>query len=233
MKPQVLLGEAVAPDGARLTLHGHDGQFVVRADGQALMHSALADSEERLGDLAAAAAKGKKGARILVGGLGLGFTLRRALAGLGTDARVEVAELVPELVGWNRTFLRELNGGCLADGRVSVRVGDVGGALGRAKWDVVALDVDNGPAAMVRAGNASLYDERGVVRLAAALRPGGALLVWSAGPDRGFEKRLTAAGFVGVRSETPRTGARARSRGYVVFVARRGGAEEAVEGRKS
>lgn len=220
MKPQVKLAEARAPDGARLTLHAHDREFVVRVDGQALMHSALAESEERLGELAAEAAKGKKGARVLVGGLGLGFTLRRILA-LEKNARVEVAELVPEVVDWNRTFLRELNAGALEDGRVTVRVGDVGAALGRAKWDVIALDVDNGPAAMVRAGNASLYDERGVARLAAALRPGGTLLVWSAGPDRAFERRLGAAGFVGVRAEAPRAGVRARSRGYVIFVAER------------
>jgi spermidine synthase len=126
------------------------------------------------------------------------------------------------VVAWNRTFLRELNVGAVADARVAVRAGDVGAALGKAKWDVIALDVDNGPAAMVRAGNASLYDERGVARLAAALRPGGTLLVWSAGPDRAFERRLTAAGLVGVRAEAPRTGARVRSRGYVIFVAERG-----------
>jgi spermidine synthase len=222
MKPQVQLAEASGPDGARVTLYAHDGQFVVRVDGQALMHSALAGSEEQLGELAAEAAKGKKGARVLVGGLGLGFTLRRVLAGLGKDARVEVAELLPEVVAWNRTFLRELNAGVLDDPRVAVRVGDVGAALGRAKWDVIALDVDNGPAAMVRAGNASLYDERGVARLAAALRPGGILLVWSAGADRAFERRLGAAGFVGVRAEGARAGARAQSRGYVIFVAERG-----------
>ena len=221
MKPQVKLAEARAPDGARLTLHAHDGEFVVRVDGQALMHSAFAESEERLGELAVEAAKGKKGARVLVGGLGLGFTLRRVLAGAGKDARVEVAELVSEVVEWNRTFLRELNGGALADARVTVRVGDVGAALGRAKWDVIALDVDNGPVAMVRTGNGSLYDERGVARLAAALRPGGTLLVWSAGADRAFERRLGAAGFVNVRAEAARAGRgeRARSRGYVIFVA--------------
>lgn len=222
MKPQVQLAEARAPDGARLTLHAHDGHFVVRADGQALMHSALAESEERLGELAAEAARGKAAARVLVGGLGLGFTLRRALAGLGAKGRVEVAELLPEVAEWNRTFLRELNGGCLDDARVSVRIGDVAAALGRAKWDVIALDVDNGPAAMVRADNASLYDRRGVERLLAALRPGGRLLVWSAGPDRAFERRLAAAGFATVRTDAARAGARARSRGYVIFVAERG-----------
>ncbi|MEO0055650.1 MAG: hypothetical protein RLZZ50_1597 [Verrucomicrobiota bacterium] len=221
MKPQVQLAEARAPDGARLTLHAHDGHFVVRVDGQALMHSALAESEERLGELVAVAAEGKKGARVLVGGLGLGFTLRKALAGLRRDAKVEVSELLPEVVEWNRTFLRDLNGSSLTDARVTVRIGDVGAVLGRAKWDVIALDVDNGPAAMVSGGNSSLYDRRGVERLFAALRPGGRLLVWSAGPDRGFERRLASAGFTGVRADAPRAGVRARSRGYVIFVAER------------
>lgn len=222
MKPQVQLAEARAPDGARLTLHAHDGHFVVRVDGQALMHSALAESEERLGELVAVGAEGKKGARVLVGGLGLGFTLRKALAGLRGDAKVEVSELLPEVVEWNRTFLRDLNGASLTDPRVTVRLGDVGAAIGRAKWDVIALDVDNGPAAMVRVGNASLYSLRGVQRLFAALRPGGSLLVWSAGPDRGFERRLAAAGFTGVRADSAKSSARSRSRGYVIFVAERG-----------
>ncbi len=223
MKPQVQLGEARAPDGARLTLHEHDGSFVVRVNGQALMHSGLAGSENRLGDLAAEAVAGKRDARVLIGGLGLGFTLRRALARLPERARVEVAELLPELVAWNRTFLRELNGEALDDPRVSMRVGDVRASLGRARWDVIALDVDNGPAAMVRAGNATLYDDRGVARLATALRPGGRLLVWSAAPDRAFERRLTAAGFMDVQTDAGGSGTqvRTRSRGYVIFMADR------------
>lgn len=225
MKPQQLLAQARAPDGALLTLHAHDGQFVVRADGQALMHSALAASEVQLGEMASEAAKARKGACILIGGLGLGFTLRRVLERLGAGEKAEVcvAELLPEVVEWNRTYLRELNGGCLEDARVTVRTGDVGAVLGRGRWDVIALDVDNGPAAMVRAGNAGLYDERGVARLAGALRPGGTLLVWSAGPERGFERRLAAAGLVNVKAEPARTHAGARSRGYVIFVAQRGG----------
>lgn len=227
MKPQVQLGEARAPDGARLTLHAHDGHFVVRADGQALMHSALTGAEEQLGEMAAEAARGRKAPRVLVGGLGLGFTLRRLLAGLGAEARVEVAELLPEVVTWNRERIGPASAAALADLRVTVRTGDVRRWLGVAGWDVVALDVDNGPAAMVRVGNAGLYDERGVGRLAAALRPGGTLLVWSAGPDRGFERRLTASGLVNVRAvdEAARGPGgevrRVRCRGYVIFVAER------------
>jgi spermidine synthase len=221
MKAQIKLAEVRAPDGAWLTLHTHDGHFVVRADGQALMHSALADSELWLGKRIAEALRGRKDARALIGGLGLGFTLREALAGLRKDARVRVAELSPEVVEWNRTFLRELNGACLEDPRVELRVGDVGAELRPSRWDVIALDVDNGPEAMVRAGNAKLYGERGVARLAQALSPGGSLLVWSAAGDRGFERRLAGAGLVGVRAEAPRGGARARSRGYVIFVGER------------
>ncbi len=234
MKPQVMLAEARAPDGARVTLHAHDRDFVIRVDGQALMHSAAGASEEQLGDLVVEALRasgggtvgagrpGKKSPRVLIGGLGLGITLRRVLDGAPAAARVDVAELLPEVVAWNRAWLGAVNGAALNDARVITRTGDVAACLtSGAGYAVIALDVDNGPAAMVRAGNAGLYDARGLARLAAALAPGGRLLVWSAGPDRAFERRLTAAGFVGVRAAAAVTHARARGRGHVIFVAER------------
>lgn len=223
MKPQVQLAETRAPDGARLTLHAHDRDFVIRVDGQALMHSAAGASEEQLGELAAEACPaGGAASRVLLGGLGLGITLRRVLDRVSAKARVEVAELVPEVVAWNRAWLTTVNGAALADPRVRVRVGDVGACLrAGAGYAVIALDVDNGPVAMVRPDNASLYGPRGLARLAAALAPGGRLLVWSAGPDRAFERRLGAAGFVEVRAVPACVGARARGRGHVIFVARR------------
>ena len=222
MKPQALLAETCAPGGARLTLHAHDGHFAIRAGGQALMHSAASASEEQLGELTAEALRdrGGKRPRVLLGGLGLGLTLRRFLDRSASEVRVEVAELVPAIVAWNRGWLRELNGGALEDPRVTVRTGDVGGCLARgAAYAAIALDVDNGPVAMVRTGNAALYDERGVARLAAALAPGGRLLVWSAGPDRAFERRLAAAGFANVKAVPAPAHAGARSRGHVIFVA--------------
>jgi spermidine synthase len=231
MKPQVQLAAARAPDGTRLTLHAHDRDFVIRVNGHALMHSAAGASEELLGDLvveclAAAGSRRDappKGAKVLLGGLGLGITLRRVLARLPAGAKVEVAELVPDVVAWNREWLTAVNGAALADPRVTVRVGDVAARLASAaSYAVIALDVDNGPAAMVSAGNASLYGDRGLARLSAALRPGGGLLVWSAGPDRAFERRLAAAGFADVRAVPASTTPRARGRGHVIFVARRG-----------
>lgn len=224
MTPQTLLAAARAPDGARLTLHSHDGHFVIRADGQTLMHSATTASEEQLGDLVAEVLVGRvwEKPRVLLGGLGLGFTLRRVLerAPASPGVQVVVAELMPEVVVWNRAWLRELNGLALDDARVTVRVGDVGASLtDGAGYAVIALDVDNGPSAMVRAGNCGLYDARGLARLAAALAPGGRLLVWSAGPDLAFARRLAAAGFAGVRLVQAPAHARARSRGHVIFVA--------------
>ena len=224
MKPQALLAEARAPDGARLTLHAHDGDFVIRAGGQALMHSATAASEEQLGELTVEALRDRKEKRprVLLGGLGLGLTLRRVLARAAPGVRVEVAELVPEIVAWNRAWLRDLNGAALDDPRVTMRTGDVGRCLTRgADYAAIALDVDNGPVAMVRADNASLYDERGVARLGAALAPGGRLLVWSAGPDRAFTRRLTATGFADVKVVAAPAHARARCRGHVIFVAQK------------
>jgi spermidine synthase len=225
MKPQRLLATATAPGGAPLTLHAHDGHYVVRAAGQALMHSALAASEEQLGDLTALATRGTPQPRILLGGLGLGFTLHRVLVALGpaAQATLTIAELVPEIVAWQRTHLATLHGACcLDDPRVNVRVGDVGTQLAApARWGVISLDVDNGPAAFVRPGNASLYSAAGLARLARALRPGGKVLVWSAGPDAAFLRRLTSAGWSEVRAEPAQPHARSRSRGYVIFTARR------------
>jgi spermidine synthase len=224
MKPGRRLAEARAPDGARLTLDEHDGAFVIRADGQALMHSRAGASEERLGDLVveALAAHPRPAAKVLIGGLGLGFTLRRVLDGAAADVRVDVAELMPEIVAWNRSWLRDLHGAALDDPRVTVRLGDVGARLNAAAgYALIALDVDNGPVAMVRAGNANLYDARGTARLAAALAPGGRLLVWSAGPDRAYERRLNAMGLAGVRTEASPSHRGARGRGHVIFVADR------------
>lgn len=194
------------------------------------MHSAAGASEKQLGDLvveamgasAEVAPVAKKTSRVLIGGLGLGITLRRVLDGVPMAARVDVAELMPEVVAWNRAWLSAVNGAALDDARLTIRTGDVAACLVRgAGYAVIALDVDNGPSAMVSAGNAGLYSERGLARLAAALAPGGHMLVWSAGPDRAFEGRLTAAGFEAVRAVPGWAQARSRSRGHVIFVARR------------
>ncbi|MBW8781402.1 MAG: spermine synthase [Verrucomicrobia bacterium] len=199
MKPHHNLAETKTPDGARLSLHEHDGSYCIRLNGQDLMHSVTSASEILLGELAAAHLSKNASARVLIGGLGLGYTLKAVLAKAGAKALVEVGELMPEVVEWNRTFMAGLNGRLLEDPRVQVRLGDVVDTISRARpasYDAILLDVDNGPTPMVRAGNVRLYGPRGLEILKARLKPGGRLAIWSASPDRSFEARLRAAGFV-------------------------------------
>jgi spermidine synthase len=198
MKPHRLLAETRLPSGAMLTLHEHDGAFCIRLAGRELMHSQAAASELALGEIGTARLAHGKAARVLIGGLGLGFTLRRVLECADVKVTVEVAELLPALVAWNRDHLKTLNGALLDERRVTVRVGDVFDLVcsaAPASYAAILLDIDNGPAAMVQAANARLYDVRGLQMLATALASGGRLVVWSAGPDRPFERRLAQAGF--------------------------------------
>ena len=198
MKPHRLLAETRTPEGATLTLHEHDGSFCVRLAGRELMHSQAAYSEEALGEVGTARLLRGQAARVLIGGLGLGFTLRSVLAHAGPKVAVEVAELLPAIVAWNREHLGGLNGALLGDSRVAVKVGDVFEVVrtaAPASYAAILLDIDNGPSAMVQAANARLYDARGIRLLAAVLVPGGRLVVWSAGEDRAFERRLGQAGF--------------------------------------
>lgn len=195
MKPQIKLAETATPEGGRLALFEHDGSYAIRLNGQGLMDSSRSGSEATLGELAVARLGGPAPARVLVGGLGLGVTLRSVLEHVGAQATVEVAELVRAVVEWNRGFLFGLNGALLEDPRVEVVTEDVWELLGRGAYDAVVLDVDNGPAAMVHGPNARLYGAPGLGRLAAALKPGGRAVVWSAGgEERGFTRRLGGAG---------------------------------------
>ena len=198
MKPHLKLAETKTPDGTRLTLHEHDGTYSVRVNGQALMDSTVAMSERQIGELATDKFPRFGKSRVLIGGLGLGFTLRSVLEGVGPHGVVEVAELLPAIVEWNRTFLKKLNGALVGDKRVEVHVGDVWTALtrsGAGRYDAIILDTDNGPAAMVQRGNARLYDEAGLARIATALKPGGRAVIWSATHDRAYAARLAKAGF--------------------------------------
>ena len=198
MKPHRLLAEARTPDGANLTLHEHDGSFCIRLAGRELMHSKAAASELTLGEVGTAKIVPGNSVRILLGGLGLGFTLRSVLERTGSGVTVEVTELSPAIVAWNREHLAALNGALLDNNRVTVRVADVFDLVRSAKpasYEAILLDIDNGPCAMVQAANARLYDARGLRMLATALAAGGRLVVWSAGEDRAFEQRLAQAGF--------------------------------------
>jgi len=203
-------------DGTEFELARHDEEWIVRVQGRVLMSSRMHDSEEALAEHAIERCDDPHA--VLVGGLGLGFTLRAVLDRVDADAKVTVAELVPELVGWNRTHLGPLHDHALDDPRVEVVVGDVFDALkrGARSYDVILLDVDNGPVALSSAKNQRLYSEHGVRACYRALRPNGVLAVWSSGPNARFERRMQAAGFdVEVLRVAARKGSRAR---HVLFV---------------
>ncbi|MCX6953935.1 MAG: spermine synthase [Verrucomicrobia bacterium] len=221
MKPHVKLAETKTPDGGRLTLHEHDGAYTVRLNGQALMDSTVATSELQIGELATDRFPRFGKSRVLIGGLGLGFTLRSALDGVGPHGVVELAELMPAIVEWNRTHLAKLNGALVDDKRVQLHVADVWAVLSRAgsaRYDAIILDTDNGPSAMVQRQNARLYDDAGLKRIAAALKPTGRAVIWSASHDRAFAARLTKAGFK-VEVLAAKVHATAKRPAYTLYVA--------------
>lgn len=221
MKPNITLAEINTPNGARLTLVEHDGAFCIRVNGQQLMHSAVTSSEIQLGTLGCERHAGKRGLRILIGGLGLGFTLKSVLQNAGRTAIVHVAELFPEIVEWNRRFLSNLNGKLLDDTRVGILEEDVKVVIrrnARTPYDVIILDIDNGTTAMVMKENNELYSQRGMDGIAAALKPGGRAAVWSACPDATIEKRLKKAGFE-VQAVPAKLYASAKRSAYMIYVA--------------
>ena len=198
MIPWELLDTAAVPgDTALLRLLRRDREFSIRLGTAELMNSRLSGSEEALATLAIARLAGRPTPRILIGGLGMGFTLRAALGVLPKDARVVVAELVPAVVDWARGAMAPLFGTCLDDPRVDLRVGDVGEVMraSRATYDAILLDVDNGPDGLTRKGNDALYSPEGLAVARQALVPGGLLSVWSCEPDLPFSRRLRRSGF--------------------------------------
>jgi spermidine synthase len=198
MKPNRKLAETTTPDGARLILYEHDGAYCIRLNGEELMHSSVAASEFQLGELAAEALSNQPDSLSLLGGLGLGFTLKGLLAKSGPKANVQVAELIPEIVDWNRNLLPHLNGRLLDDPRVEVLLQDVWTVIANAapaRWDALLLDLDNGPTAMLHKQNSRLYSLQGLHRIASVLKPAGRALFWSARADPAFAERLTRAGF--------------------------------------
>jgi spermidine synthase len=193
-------------------------ELAILVDGRQLMSSLVHGSEDALADLACDRLR-RPDARILVGGLGMGFTLAAALRRLGPEGRVTVAELVPAVVGWNRGPLGAVAGYPLADARAAIAEGDVADVVRSeaGAWDAILLDVDNGPIALTRSTNAWLYTWQGLDAAHRALRPGGVLGVWSAAPDRGFTRRVDRAGFEVEALEVRSRGARGGHR-HVVWV---------------
>jgi spermidine synthase len=191
------LAETRTPDGSRFSLHEHEGEYFLKLNGRQLMGSNSTFSELLLADLACKFRSTVKRPSVLIGGLGLGFSLRRVLEIAGQGALVEVAELLPEVVAWNRDFMRELNGKLLDDPRVHVVTLDVFDCIknGVGRYDAILLDVDNGPTSFVQAQNSRLYTGRGLAMIHRSLRPGGRVSFWSADREPAFLTSLARAGF--------------------------------------
>lgn len=199
MIPRILLGTALIPDTDKvLQLYQSGDLFSIKIPGRGdLMNSRIHGSEKALADLAIEQLGHNQQPRLLIGGLGMGFTMAAALKALGPDAEVVVAELVPEVVTWNETLIGAPAGNPLADPRSRVYIGDVANLIRQepAGFDAILMDVDNGPEALVRRENDWLYSPAGLRSTHAALKPGGVLAIWSSSPDRAFSKRLQQAGF--------------------------------------
>jgi spermidine synthase len=198
MNPFINLAEARAPDGALMSLHSKGEHYFLRVNGQSLMATNAPESERVLAEVACAGLSTRKSVRVLIGGLGFGFTLRRTLELVGPDALVTVGELTALVVDWNREFLGGVCGECLNDPRVRVQVADIVRLIKGTdpdSLDAVMLDVDNGPNAMVQAGNAALYSPHGLAAIRKVLRPGGRLAIWASVRDVQFPRAFARAGF--------------------------------------
>ena len=200
--------------GGEVTLRKRGSEFSIRTAGTELMNSRFHGSEDTLGELALGRIQRKSGVRILIGGLGMGYTLAAALGNSAPDAAITVTELIPAVVRWNREYLGHLAGNPLSDPRVSAEEEDVRETITRKKsaWDAILLDVDNGPEALARQANDRLYSRSGLKASFSALRPGGILSVWSAAANEAFTRRLGQCGFrtetVTVRAHRPGKGSR-------------------------
>ena len=217
-----ILGRALAPGGGELVLSRHGAEYVIAVGGKPLMASGMHGSEEALATLAWPLLPVTKRPRVLVGGLGMGFTLRAVLNLLPPGGKVTVAELIPAVVDWNRGPLAGLAGHPLEDVRVTVETGSVLDTMrgGRARFDAVLLDVDNGPASLTTRENAGLYGDAGIALAHDALSKEGVLAVWSANDDRRFERRLRARGF-DVRVEHVRARLEKGGPRHTIFLAKK------------
>jgi len=197
MKVRELLATATVPGGEELRLFRRGRDYMIVLDRNELMNSRMSGSEEQLAMLTCARLNNRTSPRLLIGGYGMGFTLRAALSVLPARAAVVVAELVPEIIAWARGPMTELTADCLDDPRVTVIENDVAAVIasGRGTYDAILLDVDNGPDGLTRAENDRLYSAPGLAAAKAALVRGGVLAVWSAADDPAFTRRLSANGF--------------------------------------
>lgn len=224
MKPVKNLAETLAPDGARFSLHEQNGEYSLKLDGTQLMSSGWTESELLLADEACRFREKPKSPRLLIGGLGLGYTLKRVLELVGADAEVVVAELLPEVVTWNRELLGDLNGKLLDDRRVKVFTGDVFDCIlkgGPQHFNAMMLDVDNGPTSLVQPGNGRLYDPKGLATIYSSLRPGGRVSYWAADLEVAFPRQLRRAGFAEVEELEARAHPRAKRAQHRIYTGER------------
>jgi spermidine synthase len=222
MTPRIHHGTALVPGGDQLDLYSRGDDFMIVLDRNELMSTRMNGSEIALAEMTLQRLTGNAAPHVLIGGYGMGFTLRAALAMVGTKAKATVAELVPEIIAWARGPMAGVADGCLDDPRVRLLMGDVGAVISGAsgEYDAILLDVDNGPDGLTREGNDGLYSSTGLLAAKRALKSGGILAVWSAGSDDKFTKRLEKAGFmvdeVAVRARTNGKGPR-----HVIWFARK------------
>ncbi len=224
MQPWERIAETVAPDGTAIALRRRGQEYLIVAGGRDLMSSEDEHSARALGVLGRGAVRtGSRAARILIGGLGMGYTARAVLDESTARDRIDVVELVPAIVEWNETVLADLAGSPLCDARTTVFVTDVRAHIraGADTYDAILLDVDNGPSALAHAANNALYGARGVAEAWAALRPGGVFGVWSFADDRGFTARLQRQGYTVALHRVAGSG-RGRGKHHQVWLARRG-----------
>ena len=222
MNPWIVIDQATVPgDGGEMKLLQRTHEFTINVKNEELMNSRLHGSEDALAELTCKPLAKRKRPKVLIGGLGMGYTLGAALEHLGPQAHVVVAELVPAVIKWNRTHLADLAGRPLEDSRVTVRQGDVGAIIQEKKnvYDAILLDVDNGPEGLTHEGNDRLYTPQGLDAAKAALRPDGVLAVWSARPDKAFTKRLRASGLD--IEEVPSRARGSRGRWHHIWLAKK------------
>src|ERR1700761_6419826 len=221
MIPWILLDKVTVPGGGELRLMRRGEEFSIFSGPTPLMNSRMSGSEIALGGLGCAQVGTRAKCHVLIGGFGMGFTLRAALAGLKADARVTVAELVPAVIAWARGPMAHMSAACLADPRVTIREEDVHDTIANGRFDAILLDVDNGPDGLTQESNDRLYNLNGLHAARRALRSGGVLAVWSASPSPQFTKRLQRAGFT-VEEIKTRANSNGKGPRHIIWMAKAG-----------